>query len=38
MTGIGLPELGIVLVMGTAIIALGVGVVLIAFRRGSRDR
>jgi len=38
MSGIGLPELGIILLMVTAIVAVGAAVILIAFRRGSRDR
>jgi hypothetical protein len=38
MGGIGLPELVIVLLMVTAIVAVGAAVVRIGFRRSPRDR
>jgi len=38
MSYVGLPELGIVLLILTAIVAVGAAVVLIAFRGRSRDR
>jgi hypothetical protein len=38
MTGVGLSELVVWLVIATAIIAVGVAVILIGFRRNSGDR
>jgi len=38
MTGVSIGELVIWLVIATAIIAVGVAVILIGFRKGSRDR
>lgn len=38
MGNIGLPELVIVLLMATAIVAVGVAIVRIGFRRRPRDR
>jgi hypothetical protein len=38
MTGISLGEMGVWLVIATAIIAVGVAVILIGFRRNSGDR
>jgi hypothetical protein len=38
MTGISLGELVVWLVIATAIIAVGVAVIFIGFRRGSSDR